>query len=58
MSITTSNSELVTPRDIQRAWNKHLARLEDGAVGKLVIVKGTEMKAVVLTVDEYERLSK
>lgn len=56
MAIKTSNEEWVTPRDIAREWGRHLQRLADGEVEKLVIVKGTEMKAVVLPIEEYERL--
>lgn len=56
MTIETSNEEWVTPRDIQREWNKHLARLTEGEVEKLVIVRDQKMTAVVLTVGEYERL--
>lgn len=57
MAIETSNEEWVTPRDIQREWNKHLLRLEHGDVEKLVIVKGTEIKAIVIPLEEYERLT-
>lgn len=53
----THNDELVTTRDFRRAQAGHLERLEDGDVEKLVLMKGTEMRFVLLPVRTYENLT-
>lgn len=51
------NTELVTARDLGRQSWKLIARLQNDAdTEKLVITKHGKMVAVLLTVEEYERL--
>lgn len=52
----TSNDEWLTPREIRRNLTSHLARLEKGEVEKLVLVQGSQMRFVILRVDDYEDL--
>lgn len=54
--IPLDNDEIVTPRDLQRKLNGHLARLQAGDIDKLVLMRGSTMEAVVLRVEDYEKL--
>lgn len=57
MGIATTNEELLTQRDFARAYPRHLRRLRAGEIDKLVITTKGKMEAVVLTVEEYEKLT-
>jgi hypothetical protein len=52
----TSNSELITPREIRRDFNGALDRLVEGQVEKLVLIRSNQFVAVVLNVEQYEKL--
>lgn len=54
--IEVDNDELLTPRDFRREFATRLQELEDGEKEKLVLIRGTEMVAVVIPIDEYARL--
>lgn len=51
-----SNDEMLSKRDLTRAPSANLDRLAAGDVEKLVLVKGSEMKFVIVTADRYEEL--
>lgn len=57
-SIETDNSELVTPREFVRGFAGRMKALEDGSVEKLVLLRGTEMTAVVVPFERYVQLLK
>lgn len=57
--ISVSNDELISARDFQRELGKRTDALkENDDVEKIVITKHGKMEFVVLTVADYERLSK
>lgn len=51
-----SNEEMLSARDLTRAPAANLDRLAGGDVEKLVLMKGSEMKFVIVTTDRYEEL--
>lgn len=51
-----NNDELLTPRDVRRDFAKHLNRLDEGKIEKLVLMRGTDMEYVILPVKTYEEL--
>lgn len=55
-SIEVSNEELLTPRDFRREFAGKMAELEEGHLEKLVLMRGTEMTAVVIPVERYAEL--
>jgi hypothetical protein len=55
--IRTENSELVTVRDAMRSLNLLVHGLEQGAREKVVLTHSGKMRAVVVSVDEYARLT-
>jgi hypothetical protein len=55
-SIVTENAELVTPREFVRGFAGRMKALEQGEVEKLVLIRGTEMTAVVIPLERYIEL--
>ncbi len=56
-TISTGPDEIVTGREFRRNFAGRMSDLEEGRVEKLVLMKHGKMIAVVLTVDEYARLT-
>lgn len=56
--IAVSNDELATIRDAMRNLNRIVDALNSGAADKVVLTKGGKMRAVILSLDEYERLNR
>jgi hypothetical protein len=54
--VKVNNEEMLSARDLTRAPAANLDRLAAGDVEKLVLMKGSEMKFVVVTTDRYEEL--
>lgn len=52
-SIETDNKELVTPRDLVREFAGRMEQLTSGEVEKLVLVKRSQMIAVVIPFEKY-----
>jgi hypothetical protein len=55
-SIEVSNEELVTIRDAMRTMPALLSALERGEQEKFVLMRHGKMRAVLVTVGEYEAL--
>jgi PHD/YefM family antitoxin component YafN of YafNO toxin-antitoxin module len=55
-AIETCNAELHTVREAMRGLNRLIVALENGDLEKVVLVQNTQMRAVLLTVEEYARL--
>lgn len=51
--IKTENRELVTPRDLVREFAGRMEQLTSGEVEKLVLMKRSEMIAVVIPFEKY-----
>lgn len=53
----TSNEEMVSVRDFQRATAGFLDRVERGELEKLVLMRHGKMRAVLVSVQDYERMT-
>jgi antitoxin (DNA-binding transcriptional repressor) of toxin-antitoxin stability system len=51
--VEVSNDELRTVRDATRELGKLIERLESGAAEKFVLTKHGQMRAVVVSLDEF-----
>jgi hypothetical protein len=56
MGIPTQNEEMIGARDFAREYPKQMKRLASGEIEKLVITSHGKLQAVVLTVEDYEKL--
>ena len=54
--VEVSNSELLTIRDAMRELNRLIDHLEAGDSEKFVLTKHGQMRAVVVSVEEFARL--
>jgi PHD/YefM family antitoxin component YafN of YafNO toxin-antitoxin module len=54
--VRVSNVELCTVRDAMRDLNRMIERLEQGDFQKFVLTRRHQMRAVVVSVDEFSRL--
>ncbi len=52
-----NKEEIVSATEIARKFSKVLKNLSSGLVKKYAIIKNNKLKAVLLPVEEYERLS-
>lgn len=48
--------EIRTPREVMRALNRELPVLASGALSKIVVMKGNEPQAVILSPERYAQL--
>ena len=55
-SVRVSNAELATVREAMRELPRLLARLEDGAIDKLVLTQRNQMRVVLITPERYAEL--
>jgi prevent-host-death family protein len=55
--IKTENKEMRSMRSVSRELAGLVAELQTGGLEKVVVTKHGRMVAVLLTVDEYERLA-
>lgn len=55
--VEVSNDELRTVRDAMRELNRLVDRLERGEAEKFVLTQRNQMRAVVMSVDQFTRLS-
>ncbi len=54
--VEVSNDELRTVRDAMRELNRLVDRLESGDAEKFVLTQRNQMRAVVMSVDQFARL--
>ena len=56
--LEVSNEELRTIRDAMRELNRMVERLESGDSEKYVLTKNGQMRAVVLSIEEFAALAR
>jgi len=57
MTLNVSNDQLVSVREASRHLGRQVDRLVRGDTDKVVVMHRTRMVAVLITVEEYERLA-
>ncbi len=55
--VEVSNDELRTVRDAMRELNQLADQLENGEVDKFVLTRSNQMRAIVISVDHFARLT-
>ncbi len=55
--IHIKQEEMRSTREVVRELGSILGQLDDGSIRKVVIMSGTSMRGVLLSVDEYARLT-
>lgn len=58
MKISVDNEQLLSVREASRYLGQQIDRLERGDVDKLVVMNRTRMAAVIITPDEYAKLTR
>lgn len=56
-TIAVENSELLTVREAMREMNRVVDQVESGQAEKFVLTAHGKMRAVVISVDKYSRLT-
>lgn len=56
MGVPLRNEELVSVRSLARAYSQLVDDLVEGRLEKVVVTRHGKMEAVLITVQEYERL--
>ena len=54
--VTFERNEIVSATQLVRQFSAFLGELADKTLNKIAIIRNNEMKAVVLPIEEYERL--
>ena len=54
--VTFERNEIVSATQLVRQFSLFLSELADRTLNKIAIIRNNEMKAVVLPIEEYERL--
>lgn len=57
MKISVDNEQLLSVREASRYLGQQIDRLERGDVDKLVVMNRTRMAAVIITLNEYAKLT-
>ncbi len=55
--VTYSANELIPSSQFAKQFGSYLAQIKDSAVDKLAILKNNKVEAVLISKDEYERMS-
>jgi len=58
MSSSFTQDEVISATDVVRNFSSELKSLTSGEKEKLVIVKNNRFEAVIIPLEEYERMSK
>ena len=55
--ITYAADELIPSSDFAKKFGSYLAQIKDNAIDKLAILKNNRVEAVLVSKDDYERMS-
>ena len=55
--VAYTQNELVSATEISKQFGEYISRVKNGIVEKIGVLKNNKLNAVILSVDEYERLS-
>jgi PHD/YefM family antitoxin component YafN of YafNO toxin-antitoxin module len=49
-------SELVSATEISKQFGEYISKIKDGLLAKIGILKNNKLNAIILSVEEYERM--
>jgi len=55
--VTYATNELIPSSDFAKKFGSYLAQIKDNAIDKLAILKNNKVEAVLVSKDDYERMS-
>jgi len=55
--VTYATNELIPSSDFAKKFGKYLAQIKDNAIDKLAILKNNKVEAVLVSKDDYEKMS-
>lgn len=55
---TYATNELIPSSEFAKKFGSYLAQIKDGTMDKFAILKNNKVEAVLISKDEYERMSK
>jgi PHD/YefM family antitoxin component YafN of YafNO toxin-antitoxin module len=54
--VTYRQSELVSATEISKQFGEYISKIKNGLLAKIGILKNNKLNAVILSVEEYERM--
>jgi len=54
--VAYSQNELVSATEMSKQFGEYLSKIKDGSLKKIGILKNNKLNAVILSVDEYEKM--
>ncbi len=54
--VAYSQNELVSATEMSKQFGEYLSKIKDGSLKKIGILKNNKLNAVILSVEEYERM--
>ena len=54
--VAYSQNELVSATEMSKQFGEYLSKIKDGILSKVAILKNNKLNAVILPVEEYERM--
>jgi len=55
--VAYTQNELVSATDVSKQFGEYISKVKNGLVDKIGILKNNKLNAVILSVEEYERMS-
>jgi len=56
--VTYSKNELVSATEISKQFGEYINKVKDGSLDKIGVLKNNKLNAIIVSVEEYERMSK
>jgi prevent-host-death family protein len=55
--VSYTQNELVSATEISKQFGEYISKVKNGLVDKIGVLKNNKLNAVILSVEEYERMS-
>jgi prevent-host-death family protein len=55
--VSYTQNELVSATEISKQFGEYISKVKDGLVEKIGVLKNNKLNAVILSVEEYERMA-
>lgn len=55
--VSYTQNELASATEISKQFGEYISKVKDGLVDKIGVLKNNKLNAVILSVEEYERMS-
>ena len=55
--VAYTQNELISATELSKQFGEYISKVKNGLLGKIGILKNNKLNAVILSVEEYERMS-